>query len=79
MDPLQALVTAGGGAVAIWVLKQFIDGKIHSSSEVGVYQQRIDNLTLEVKLLTKALNTANQQSSTILSLYKALQDREGEA
>jgi hypothetical protein len=75
---ISVLANIGGIGVALWVLKLFIDGKIHSQSEMDIVQHRVDDLLGSVKALTTALDSSNQQSSTIISLFKTLQSEDTE-
>lgn len=68
------LGVAGVVAAVLWyILKLVVDGKLHTDSEIEVRDQRVSELLSQVNTLTSALNAANEQSRTIITLWKALQ------
>ena len=73
MDIPQLILTTGAAGVALWVLKAFMDGKIHSDSEVDLHERRAAELLENNKKLSDAMEASNNQASAIISLWKALQ------
>ena len=81
MPPEIVQLGVAGVAVAIiwYVLKLIVDGKLHTDGEIKIRDDRITALTQNVETLTSALRSSNEQSATLMALWKALRpDDEGE-
>lgn len=79
-DPIQLGVAGICVAILGWILKLFIDGKIHTDSEIKVFDKRIADRDARIEellesnaTLTSALAASNEQSKTVIALFKALQ------
>jgi hypothetical protein len=69
-DPIQLLVLTGAAGAFLWVLKQIIDGKLHSSSETdGLRQDKVDLLRINGGL-NDGLKASNAQLTEILILLR---------
>lgn len=71
------LIQLGVASVAVaviwYLLKLVIDGKLFTSDSIKVRDDRILDLTKSVETLTSALKSSNDQSATVIALWKALQ------
>ena len=76
LDIAQLILTTGAAGVALWVLKAFIDGKVHSDSEVDLHEIRAAEHLKNIERLSTALEASNNQAAAIISLWKALQSRD---
>lgn len=70
MDPLQAITLAGAGGVALWVLKQLVDGKLHTHSEVEGLKADKAELWKANAVLQSAVDVGNKTLLEILSLVR---------
>lgn len=66
MDPIQLITLGGAAGVSVWVIKQIVDGKLHTHSEVEGLRADKRELFAANKLLANANAEANKLLQRIL-------------
>jgi hypothetical protein len=67
---ITAIIVTGAAGAFFWVLRQIIDGKLHSSSEVdGLRQDKADLLRINAAI-SKQLADTNSQLREVIALLK---------